>query len=122
MGIKKVAGHHVATEQQIMFGTIEAAVTNCVTGEMNHFQPAPKRQVLAVCEEFVNFDRPITEGFASKGFHPPAPPTNALIGIGAVNMGLFAWMRVNLCAAPFFKTGDIPGVVQMAVREQNGLE
>src|SRR5580698_285312 len=38
--MEKVAGHHVAAEQQIMFGTIEATVAHRVTGEMNHFQPA----------------------------------------------------------------------------------
>src|ERR1035438_6415003 len=89
---------------------------------MNHLQPAPKRQVLAIRQEFINLRRTVTQRFSPDGLQPPAPAVDSLIRIVSVNMGLFVGMREDPCPAPVRNPGEIAGVVQMAVREQNGLE
>ena len=122
MGIEKIAGHHVAAEEKVVFGAIKSAVAQRMAGKMDDLQAAPKRQLLSVGNEFIDLGGAVAKNFPAGGFQPAAPAVHALIRIGAVDVSLLIRMRVNFCTGPVFEPGDIPGVVKMTMGQQDGFE
>ena len=53
----RVASKEITGKQEVMFDTVESAVTSGVTGEMNHLQAAPEGKFLRVCERSICGDR-----------------------------------------------------------------
>ena len=88
--VEKIAGEHVAAEQQIMLCAEKSAVAERVARQMHHLQFAPERQLLTVGQEFINQRGPVPQHSPPDGLEPAAPAIDALVGIRAFNVSCSA--------------------------------
>lgn len=120
--VEEVTREHVAAEQESVAFAVETAVAGSMTRKMNDLKSAPKRKLLAVGQKFINWRGTIVEHRAPNRLQPPAPFADSLIGVSPVNVPLLFRVGINGCAAPLFEPGEIAGVVEMSVSQENGLE
>lgn len=117
---KEVTREQVSAEEHIMAGTIETAVTEGVTGQMYHLEPAPERQRVTICESDINLRGSAdAQQPAARAFHSTTPDGSSGIGECSVDVDLLERVGIYGCARPRFRPCEIARVIQVSVRQQN---
>ena len=89
---------------------------------MHHTQAAPIRQLLVTREGLIDGNSPVTEEPPPDRFQKSAEATRAGVGESAVDMTLFGGMREDRRARKLLEPGEIAGVIEVAVGEENRLD
>lgn len=122
MNIEKVAGEEIPGEQQVVFLAVKAAVSPGMAGKMDHSEASPEREEIAFRKRPADFRGLIAKDLAADGFKPAAPAAGSLVGMGSVDVRLFRGMRMDLGPGQPLDGRQVSGVVEVAVRQQNGLD
>ncbi len=86
VGVEKITRKHVATEKEVMSGTVKTTMAQRVSRQMDHLQTAPKREQPLILQKLVNCARLITKYETPSRFKPPAPPRDSSVGISSRNV------------------------------------
>src|SRR5262245_3860071 len=89
---------------------------------MNHAEAAPVWQFHSWVQHQVNGDRSIAEQHAATGFKRSTDAAGAAVGKSAINMGLLDGMCANRCSAELLDSGQVAGVIQVSMGEQDCAE
>ncbi len=120
MHIEKIAGEQIPSEEHLMSGAVESAVPKRVSGQMDHPQPTPPRQFIAIRNRDIDFRRlSHSQQGASRTFQSATPTVDPTIGKRAINVCLFRGVGIEGRSAPGFGPSQVAGMIKVTVREQN---